>query len=157
MVWWGRSGCRNFSIQFVLFFFYFLNKFYLFIYFGLCRVFIVACRLSLVAASGGYSSLQCAGFSFWWLLLLRSTGSRRAGFSSCGSRAQQLWLTGSRAQAQQLWPPAQLLRDPPGPGLEPRVPCIGRWILNHCTTREAPIQFVLNHERSLHNQQNLNR
>ena len=36
-------------------------------------------RLSLVAASGGYSSLQCAGFSLWWLLLLRSTGSKHTG------------------------------------------------------------------------------
>ena len=37
---------------------------------------------------GGYSSLWCAGFSLRWLLLLQSTGSRRAGFSSCGTRAQ---------------------------------------------------------------------
>ena len=46
------------------------------------------CGLSLAAASGGYSSMRCAGFSLWWLLLLRSTGSRRAGFSSCGTWAQ---------------------------------------------------------------------
>ena len=31
---------------------------------------------SLVAASGGYSSLWCAGFSLRRLLLLRHTGSR---------------------------------------------------------------------------------
>ena len=30
------------------------------------------------------SSLRCAGFSLQWLLLLWSTGSRHAGFSSCG-------------------------------------------------------------------------
>ena len=41
------------------------------------------CGLSLVAVSGGSSSLWCVGFSLRWLLLLRSTGSRRAGFSSC--------------------------------------------------------------------------
>ena len=35
----------------------------------------------------GYSSLWRTGFSLWWLLLLRSTGFRCAGFSSCGSRA----------------------------------------------------------------------
>ena len=35
--------------------------------------------LSLVAASGGHSSLQCVGLSLSWPLLLRSTGSRRAG------------------------------------------------------------------------------
>ena len=42
-------------------------------------VFVAAHGLSLVAASGVYSSLRCAGFSLWWLLLLRSTGSRHAG------------------------------------------------------------------------------
>ena len=73
---------------------------YLFIYFWLSWVFIAARGLSLVVASGGYSLLQCVGFSLQWLLLLRSTGSRRMGFSSCGTRAQQLWLTGSRAQVQ---------------------------------------------------------
>ena len=58
-----------------------------FIYFWLHWVF-VAWGLSLVVASGGYSSLGCVGFSWWWLLLLRSTGSRHAGFSSCGTWAQ---------------------------------------------------------------------
>ena len=43
--------------------------------------------LSLGATSGDYSSLRCAGFSLWWLLLVRSTGSRRVGFSSCGTWA----------------------------------------------------------------------
>ena len=54
---------------------------------------------SLVAESRGYSSLQCVGFSLQWLLLLRSTGSRRAGFSSCGSRALERRLSscGTRA------------------------------------------------------------
>ena len=48
----------------------------LFIYFWLLWVFVAACRLSLVVVSGGYPSLQCAGFSLRWLLLLRNTGSR---------------------------------------------------------------------------------
>ena len=72
---------------------------YLFIYFGLCWVFISAHGLSLVAASRGYSSLRCTSFSLQWLLLW-STGYRRTGFSSCGTWAQQLWLTGSRVQAR---------------------------------------------------------
>ena len=38
---------------------------------------------SLVAASGNFSSLQCAGF-----LLLRNTGSRDVGFSSAALRLQ---------------------------------------------------------------------
>ena len=52
---------------------------YLFIYFWLRWVFVAVRGLSLVAASRGYSSLWCAGFSLWWLLLWWSTGSRRAG------------------------------------------------------------------------------
>ena len=35
--------------------------------------------LPLVVASGGHSSLWCAGLSLSWPLLLRSTGSRRTG------------------------------------------------------------------------------
>ena len=65
----------------------FFNFIY-FIYFWLHWVFVAARGLSLVAASRGYSSLQCVGFSLRWLLLLQSTGSRRTGFSSCGTRAQ---------------------------------------------------------------------
>ena len=42
--------------------------------------------------------------------------------SSCGSRAQSLLG---------MW-------DPPRPG---RAPCIGRQTLNHCATREAPLQI----------------
>ena len=61
---------------------------YVCMYVWLRWVFIAARGLSLVAASGGYSSLQCVGFSLWWLLLLRTMGSRHAGFSSCGMWAQ---------------------------------------------------------------------
>ena len=60
--------------------------FILFIYLWLRWVFIAVCGLSLVVVSGGCTSLQCAYFSLQWLLLLRSMGSRRAGFSSCGTR-----------------------------------------------------------------------
>ena len=70
--------------------------FYLFFIFGCVGVFIAACGLSAVVASGGYSLLRCAGFSLQWLLLLRSTGSRRTGFSSCSTWAQQLRHTGPR-------------------------------------------------------------
>ena len=67
------------------FFFFLIFKFF---YFWLRWVFFAVRGLSLVAASGGYSSLRCVGFSLRWLLLLRSTGSRRMGFSSCGAWAQ---------------------------------------------------------------------
>ena len=70
------------------FFSFLFLKFILFIYFGLHWVFVAARGLSPVAARGGYSALQCVGFSLRWLLLLHSTGSRCAGFSSCVTRAQ---------------------------------------------------------------------
>ena len=57
----------------------FLKFIYLFIYFGLCWVFVSVRGLSLVAESGGHSSSRCAGLSLSRPLLLRSTGSRRAG------------------------------------------------------------------------------
>ena len=60
---------------------------YLFI-FGCVGSSLLRTGFSLVAVSGGYSSLRCAGFSLWWLLLLCSRGSRRVGFSSCGMWAQ---------------------------------------------------------------------
>ena len=68
-----------------LLFFFFIN---LFIYFWLRWIFIAERGLSLVASSWGYSSLRYTGFSLRWLLLLWSTGSGRAGFSSCGTWAQ---------------------------------------------------------------------
>ena len=53
---------------------------YLFIYYlWLCWVFVSVRGLSLVVASGGHSSSRCAGLSLLQPLLLRSTGSRRAG------------------------------------------------------------------------------
>ena len=83
-------------------FFFFL----IFFFFWLCWVFVAVCRLSLVAASGGYSSLQCTGFSLRWLLSLWSTGSRcmasvvvEHGLSSCGSRALEHRLSSCGAWA----------------------------------------------------------
>ena len=55
-------------------------SFFKFIYlFLLCWIFVSVRELSLVVASGGHSSLRCAGLSLSRPLLLRSTGSRRAG------------------------------------------------------------------------------
>ena len=73
------------AVVYVLFFYKFIS---LCIYLWLCWVFLAARGLSLVVVSGGCSSLQCAGFLWQWLLLLRSTGSRHTGFSSYGTRAQ---------------------------------------------------------------------
>ena len=74
-------------LQYKLFFFLmlFLSAYILFLfmyvcmYVWLCWVFVSVRGLSLVAASGGHSSSRCVGLSLSWPLLLRSTGSRRAG------------------------------------------------------------------------------
>ena len=63
------------TLHFHLFFFFFK----LFIYLWLCWVFVSVRGLSLVTASGGHSSSQCAGLSLSRPLLLQSTGSRCAG------------------------------------------------------------------------------
>ena len=68
-----------YRIFFYILFLFFCFFIYLLIYFWLCWVFISVRGLSLVAASGGHSSSQCAGLSLSWPLLLRSTGSRRTG------------------------------------------------------------------------------
>ena len=56
-----------------------MDFFFLLIYLWLCWVFVSVRGLSPVVASGGHSSLWCAGLSLSRPLLLRSTGSRRAG------------------------------------------------------------------------------
>ena len=68
---------------------------YLFIYFWLRWVFVAVHGLSLVAPSGGYSSLQCGGFSCCRVWALGARASVVVAHD-----LQYLWLAGSRAQAQ---------------------------------------------------------
>ena len=58
---------------------------------------------------------------------------------------QQLWLAGSRAQAQQLWHTGLVAPRHVGSSRTracTHVPCIGRQILSQCTTREAPVYLL---------------
>ena len=100
-------------------FFFLLCLHFLLIYFWLHCVCIAVCRLSLGAMSGS--------FSLRWLLLLWTIGSRCTGFSSCSTWAQWLWHMGLVAprHVKSFW-----TRD------QTHVPCTGRQILNHWTTRE---------------------
>ena len=135
------SGCLELGVRedWELRFLFYFNIYSFYYLFG--------CVGSLLLHTGflqlwqvGYSSLWCAGFSLRWLLLLWSTGSRCTSFSSYGTRAQQVWLAGSRAQAQQLWHTGLVAPWHVGSSqtrAQTRVPCIGRRILNHCTTREV--------------------
>ena len=89
---------------------FFLNKFiYLFI-FGctgsllLCAGFLQLWRAGATLCCGArashFSGFSCCGAR---ALGVRASVVAARGLNSCGSRAQQLWLAGSRAQAQQLW------------------------------------------------------
>ena len=81
------------------------------------------CGLSLIVGSGGYSVVAVSG-----LLLLLNTGSR-----AC--RLRQLQYSGSVVVLSGLVAlrhvESSQTRD------QTRVPCIGRWILNHWTTKEV--------------------
>ena len=85
------------------------------------------------------SLLLCAGFLLRWLLLLQSTGCRRAGFSNCGTWALERRLSscGARAELPRgMW-------DLTGPGLEPVSPALAGGFLT-TATREVPgITFLM--------------
>ena len=106
-------------------------------YFWLCWVFVAACGLSLVAASGGNSSLWCTGFSLSWLLLLRSMSSRSVGFSSSGSGALERRLSSCGARALLL----RSTWDLPRPGLEPVFPALAGGFLTTAPPGKSSILF----------------
>ena len=97
---------------------------YLFIYFWLCWVFVSVRGLSLVAASGGHSSSRCAGLSLSRPLLLRRTGSRRAGSvvvahgPSCSAACGILPDQGSNPCLLHWQVDSQPLRHQGSPGVE---------------------------------------
>ena len=136
---WKQSFMTVDCSQCLIYNFFVLNHLKIFLNFIFCFIFVCVgssllhTGFSLVAASGGYSSLRCAGFSCGGFSLW-SMGSRHAGFDSCGTRVQQLWLAVSRAQAQQLWRTGLVAPQHVGSSqtrAQTRVPCLGRGILNH--------------------------
>ena len=130
--------------------FYFTIIFiYLFI-FGCVGSSLLRAGLSLVAASGGSSSLLCTGFSLRWLLLLQSMalGAQASvvaarGLSSCGSQALERRLSSCGAQAQLL----RGMWDLPGPGLEPVSPALAGGFLTTAQPGKGPsVGEVLTHQ-----------
>ena len=98
--------------------FYLFNQF---IYLWLCWISVAACKLSLAAASRGYSLAVCLSFSLWWPPSLWNVGSRDSvvatlGLSSCGT-----WIY----LPQGMGDLSSWTRD------RTHVSCIGRQILNH--------------------------
>ena len=103
---------------------YFFFKQYLFIY-----LFIFGCVGSSFLCEG-FLQVRRAGAT----LHRGARASHCRGLSCCGAQApdvqaQQLWLTGL-VTSRHVGSSQTRART--------RVPCIGRQILNHCTTREAP-------------------
>ena len=114
---WPKST-QTTSKQLIKFFFNFI---YLFIFIYGCVGSLLLCEgFSLVVASRGHSSLRCTGLSLLWPVLLRSTGSRRAGSVIVAHGLVAPRHVGSSQTRART-----------------RVPCIGRQILNQCATREA--------------------
>ena len=102
---------------------YIFKRNYLFIYYLLISlwllwVFIAVYGLPLFAASGGYPSFGCVGYSLQ--SLPQSMGSKSADFSSCGA---QDFVTLKHVESQ--------TRDQTG------VPCIAKQILIHYTNRKV--------------------
>ena len=113
---------------------------------GLCCC-VQAFSISLAAASRGYSWLRCMGFSLRWLLLLQSSGSRRAGsvavahgLNSCGLQSLERRLSSCGARAEFL----RSMWDLPGPGFEPVSPALaGRFITTVPPGKPPGITFEL--------------
>ena len=100
----------------------------------------VGAALRSLRCSGRAS--HCGGFSCCgaWALGARASVVVARRIRSCGSRAQQLWLAGSRAQAQQLW--CMGLVDPRHVGssrIRARThdPCIGSGFLTTAPPGES--------------------
>ena len=98
--------------------------------------------LSPAAASGGHSSSRCAGLSLSWPLLLRSTGSRRAGSvvvahgPSCSVACGILPDQGSNPCPLHWQADSQPLRHQGSPGIVIFVFCVShsdrRVVLSRC-------------------------
>ena len=127
------DGNETALLQRLLSFFFFLKcnlfSFFLeihvllFIYLWRCWVLVSVRGLSPVAASGGHSSSQCAGFSLLRPLLFRSTGSRRAGSAvvahgpSCSAACGILQDQGSNPRPLHWQADSQPLRHQGSPRL----------------------------------------
>ena len=127
----------------------FLRMLYIYIYINYIFYFILGCarsllvcpafsscsRQGLLVSCGAWAShcgdvSRCRVWALW-----------PAGFSGCSTDAQYLPFPGSRAQAQDLWGTGLVALQLVGasrPRDQTCVSCIGKWVLYHWATREAP-------------------
>ena len=112
-----RENSANFHLQVGMWFrcFFFKISFFPYLFFGLLGLCYCVGFLQLWQV-GATLYLWYTGFSLLWLLLLRSVGSVVAAHGLIAP-----W------DVESFWTKDWTY-----------IPCIGRWILNHWTTREAP-------------------
>ena len=106
-----------------------LNYMSLFFFFLILFIYLFMAVLGLCFCARAFSS--CGK---WGPLFIAVHGPFTIGLSCCGAQAPD-------AQAQQLWLTGLVAPRHVGSSqtrARTRVPCIGRQILNHCATREAP-------------------
>ena len=117
------------------------NFFLIFKIFISLFIYLVLAVLGLCCCAWAFSSCGEQGLLFVAVCgLLIVVASLIAEHRLQAHGLQQLWLTGFRAQAQQLWLSGLVAPWHVGSSRtrdRTCVPCIGRQILNHCTTREA--------------------
>ena len=108
--------------SFIHFIFTYLFKLNEFIYLFLAALGLCCCTwaFSSCGEQGLLFLVVRAGFSLRWFLLLRSTGSRHVGFSSCGTQALERRLSSCGTRAYLL----RSTWDLPGPRLEPVSPAL---------------------------------
>ena len=107
-------------------------------------------RAGATLCCGAWAS-HCGGFFCCgaWALGMRASVVVARGLRSCNA--------GFRAQAQLLWHMGLVAPQHVGSSQtrdQTHVPCIGRQILNHCTTREIPLLNFDRHSINPFNLQN---
>ena len=110
--------------------------FFIFLY-----MYLFLAALCLRCCAWAFSRCREQGLLFIAVRGLLIVVASHCGAWAVGAWAQQLWLTGCRAQAQQLQHTGLVALWHVGSSrtrARTHVPCIGRWILNHCATREVP-------------------
>ena len=118
-LWCHQASLVDWFLSPLFALFSFLKKFILFIYFWLRWVFVAERGLSLFAAGElGFSLLRCGGFS------------------CCGARALGVWASVVVARGLSCSTARGIFPDQGSN-------CFGRWILNHCATREVPLPYFL--------------
>ena len=129
-IWFANIFFHPFGCLFILLIVssFFKNKFIYLFNFWLHWVLVSARRLSLVAASGGFSCCRA------WALGTQASVVVACGLSSCGLRALERRLSSCGTRAEFLcgmW-------DLPGPGLKPMFPALAGGFLT-TVPRGSPV------------------